>query len=126
MLKLKTTREFNVPDGRGTKSVIIRMITSHISLMDINNVKVEGYYYYINEDEQIVKLSDFGISSLKMWDEITAIENMEESPLADFVSNRNLKSVFFQRLQELTFLQLHAEENANYGTVCEDFIIDND
>lgn len=126
MLKLKTKTEFQVIDGRSIKYVIIRMITSHISLLDINNVKVEGYYYYINEEGQVIKLSDFGANSLKLWDDITALENMPESPLLDFSSNRNLKTVFMQRLKELTFLQLQIEEMDNYGTIASDFIIDND
>lgn len=126
MLKLKTKTEFQVIDGRSIKYVIIRMITSHISLLDINNVKVEGYYYYINEDEQVIKLSDFGTNSLKLWDDITYLENIEDSPLENFSSNRNLKTVFLQRLQELTFLQLNIEETDNYGTLMTDWEVDND
>lgn len=126
MLKLKTKTEFQVAEERGVKSVIIRMITSSISLLDINNVKVEGYYYYINENQEIVKLSDFGVNSLKLWDDITYLENIEDSPLSDFSSNRNLKTVFLQRLQELTFLQLKIEETDNYSTLMTDWEIDND
>lgn len=125
MLKLRTKTAFNVPDGRGVKSVIVRMITSHFSMLDINNVKVEGYYYYLDENQNVVKLSDFGQNSMKLWDDITALENMEGSPLADFASARNLKSVIIQRLTELTFLQLMQEETANYGTVVSDWEVDN-
>lgn len=128
MLKLKTKTEFLVPDGRGTKSVIIRMITSHFSTIDINNVKVEGHYFYLDEAGNTVKIlnSDFGQNSLKLWDDITNLENMENSPLADFSSNRNLKTVLLQRLEELTMLQLMQEAGENWGTVASDWIKDND
>lgn len=123
MLKLKTKIEFLVPDGRGTKSVIVRMIVSHFSLIDINNIKLEGYYYFLDENNNPVKLpnSDFGQNSMKLWDDITALENMENSPLADFTTNRNLKSVLIQRLKEVTMLQLQREAGENYGTVASDW-----
>lgn len=123
MLKLKTKTEFLVPDGRSTKSVIVRMITSHFSMVDINNVKVEGYYYYLDEEGNPIKLpnSDFGQNSMKQWHDITSLENMENSPLANLSSNRNLQTVLLQRLRELTMLQLHQESGENYGTVADDW-----
>lgn len=121
MLKLKTKTEFLVPDGRGTKSVIVRMITSHFSMVDINNVKVEGYYYYLDENNNSIKLpnSDFGQTSMKQWDDIEALENAGIVPV--FTSDKNLKSNLLQRLKELTMLQLQQEAGENYGTVASDW-----
>lgn len=131
MKKLKTNKQFTVPSGRGNVEVVIRMIVSHFSNIDINNVKVEGYYYYLSDENDlnsVVKIpnSDFGQSTLKLWDEITYLENMENSPLADLCSTRNLKDVLFQRVEELIMLQLKKEAGENWGTIETDWIEDND
>lgn len=126
MIKLKTKTPFLVPYGRGTKSVVVRMITSHFSLIDFNNIKVEGYFYYLSDENDInsvVKLpnSDFGQNSMKRWEDIISIENMENSPLSDLISNRNLKTVLMQRLKEVTMIQLIQEGYENYGTQITDW-----
>lgn len=124
MLKLKTKTEFLIPDGRGTKSVIVRMITSHFSMVDINNIKVEGYYYYIDENQNIIKLSDFGQnSSMKQWNDIEELENNSLVPPLD--SDRNLKANILQRLKELTMLQLEQEGLENYGIPFDEWEEDN-
>lgn len=118
MLKLKTKTEFQVPFERGVKSVIVRMITSNFSLIDINNIKVEGYYYFLDENNLVRKLSDFGENSFKQWSEIEQIENAMLGPLE---SNVSLKSNILQRLKELTFMQLQQESGENYGTTASDW-----
>lgn len=130
MLKLKTKTQFNVPDSRGNENmVIIRMIASHCSNLDINNIKIEGYYYYLSDENDInsvVKIpnSEFGQSSMKQWSDITALENMPNSPLVDLCSTRNLLDVFLQRLKELTHLQMIQEAGKNWGTIASDWVED--
>lgn len=121
MLKLKTKTEFQVPHERGMKSVIVRMIISHFSMIDINNIKLEGYYYFLDEEGNIVKLinSDFGQNAMKQWSDIEVLENADIVPV--FESNKNLKSNLLQRLKELTMLQLQQEAGENYGTIASDW-----
>lgn len=122
MLKLRTKTVFSVPDCRSTRNVIVRMIVDRLSFIDINNVKTEGYYYFLEEDGTVVKLSDFGQNSFKQWSDIELLENNDIVP--EFVSTTNLKANILQRLNELTMLQLHQEAGENYGTIASDWEID--
>lgn len=121
MLKLKTKTEFQVPHDRGVKSVIVRMIISHFSMIDINNIKLEGYYYFLDEQGNAVKLpnSDFGQNAMKQWSDIEALENA--NIVSVFESTKNLKSNLLQRLKELTLIQLQQEAGENYGTIVSDW-----
>lgn len=118
MLKLKTKTVFLVPDGRGVKSVIVRLIIDALQ-MDINNIIAKGYYYYI-EDNEVVKLDN--INTLTLWSDVA----LAESVLPVMSSTTSLKADLMERLKQFVLLRLHAEAGTNYGTTDTDFEIDND
>ena len=120
MLKLKTNKTFNVPSGRGAIEVVVRLIVSGLTL-DKNNVKVEGYYYYLNNENQVVKLDSFGASSLIQRE---TLDYLEENVLSQFQSQKNTFSNLFQRIKELTLMQIEQEAPENYGTYAADWIDD--
>jgi predicted transcriptional regulator len=109
MLKLKTTSQFTVPIERGTIQSIVRMSIDNICI-DENNIRVVGYYYRIDENENIIVLSK--IDKLILKEQYEAIE----ANLSELTSNESLFSNFNQRLNELTFILLQMEETTNYGT----------
>jgi len=59
MLKLRTKIVKTVAFGRATKEVIIRFIIDKIEI-DKNNISAKGYYYYLDENNSIVILSQLG------------------------------------------------------------------
>jgi len=120
MLKLKTNKTFNVPSGRGAIEVVVRLIVSGLTF-DKNNVKVEGYYYYLNNENQVVKLDSFGASSLIQRE---TLDYLEENVLSQFQSQKNTFSNLFQRIKELTLMQIEQEAPENYGTYAADWIDD--
>lgn len=114
MLKLKTKTEFEFPTKRGTKSGIIHMTVESLSI-DNNNVIPNGYYYYIDEDGNPVKLDS--ISHLELWDNIS----LAEAEINPMPSTTSLKENLLFRLEQFTFLQLKTEAGQNYGTVYTDW-----
>ena len=118
MLKLKTKTEFKVPTKRGLIFAKVLLIIDKIEL-DNNNIKPTGYYYYLGENNEVVKLDD--IKSLNLWDTILSVEENLLSPLNSSVS---LKSNILQRLYEFTMLQLTTETGENYGTTPDDWEFD--
>lgn len=120
MIKLKTKTEFQVPSARGVKLAIIRMIVDGV-FFDANNITARGYYYYLDENGQVVRLDSLGKSSSKEW---SIVEQVENNFLQDFTNQRNLKNVCIQRLQEFTNMQLTQENGENYGTIASDWEID--
>jgi len=120
MLKLKTKTEFPVANGRNIKNVIVRLIVESLA-MDRNNVIPKGYYYYFDENGQVVLL-DRIVENPILWSDIALIEQ----GLAPLQSATSLYSDLMQRLGQLVNYKLHAEGNTNYGASDEDFEIDND
>lgn len=118
MLKLKTKTSFLVPDGRGVKSVIVRLIIDSLQ-MDINNIIAKGYYYYI-EDDNVIKLDK--IDTLTLWSDV----ELAESVLPVMSSTTSLKADLMERLKQFVLLRLHSEAGTNYGTSDTDFITDLD
>jgi predicted nuclease of restriction endonuclease-like RecB superfamily len=122
MLKLKTDKLFSVPSGRGMIEVIVRLIVSSVSF-DKNNVKVNGYYYYLDSDNNLVKLDGFGADSLIQKENL---DYLEANILSNLQSNKSTFSNILQRIRELTLMQIEQEAPENYGTYAADWIDDND
>ncbi len=126
MLRLRTKTPKTVPAKapvRGTIDVIIHFIVDGV-LMDKNGITTKGYYYYYDQNGNIVKLDDFGPNATKSWDMIIQIENNQIVPALN--SNINLYDNIMQRLEEFTELQQHQETGLNYGIVPEDLEADID
>jgi len=118
MLKLKTKTEFSIPTKRGVITGTVRFIIERLEV-DINNIRAIGYYYYIDENNTVVKLDD--VSSLSQWETVEAVETNLLNPLKDGVS---LKANVLQRLDEFVMLQLTTESGENYGTTPDDWETD--
>jgi hypothetical protein len=115
MKKLKTKTEFSIPTKRGIIKGVVRFIIERLEI-DINNILAIGYYYYIDENNVVVKLDE--VNTLNHWETVTMVENNILNPLADGIS---LKANVLQRLCEFTMLQLTTESGENYGTTPEDW-----
>ena len=119
MITLKTTTKFSVPFGRTCRTEFIYLTIERLEI-DINNVTPIGYYYFIDENEQIQKLDD--VSRVPMlWEQINLAETGEMFPVLN--NNIHLKNNLIQRLIEFTMYKLEQEENTNYGTLASDFVI---
>ena len=115
MIKLKTKTEFLIPTKRGVVTGIVRFIIERLEV-DINNITPIGYYYYIDENNLIVKLDNVGDPT--QWEIVEGVENNLLQPLNSIV---NLKDNVLQRLEEFTMLQLANESGDNYGTTPDDW-----
>lgn len=124
MLKLKTNKEVQLPNDRGTIGAVARLIVDCIS-MNKNHIKAEGYYYYYDENNNVVlpPNSKFGNASLIPKE---TLEYLEANVLANFGNPKDLYLAIKQRLYEITMIQLSQEAYQNYGTVSDDWIIDDD
>lgn len=114
MLKLRTKTAFLVPKGRLQISTIVRLIVDSLTF-DLNNCIVKGYYYYIDENDNVVKLDDF--TTVISW----TIINQTEVYILQPITSPNLYDIIIQRLREFTFLQLEQENGKNYGTQSTDW-----
>jgi len=125
MLKLRTKTEFPVvpPKARTPINVIVRFIIDGI-FMNKNTITPQGYYYYKDEFDRIVKLDGLGSNAPKSWDMIIQIENNGMVPLLN--SNINLYDNVMQRLEEFSELQQQQEIGENYGTTPSDWEADID
>lgn len=120
MLKLKTNKTFIVPSGRGVIEVVVRLIVENIAF-DKNNAKVNGYYYFFDSNNEVVKLDPFGASSLVQKE---TLDYLEENVLSQFESTKSTFSNLKQRLKELTLMQIEQEAPENYGTYAVDWVDD--
>lgn len=116
MLKLKTKTAFTAPTERGTINTVIRLIVDGL-FMDQNNITPQGYYYYYDENGDIITKK---INAMKQWDFV----NAAESSLPVLESNIHLYDNVIQRLTDFTFYQLGVEESLNFGTTASDWEID--
>jgi hypothetical protein len=115
MIQLRTKTVFSIPTKRGIITGVVRFIIDRLEI-DINNIRAIGYYYYIDEDNLVVKLDE--VNTLNQWETVTMIENNILNPLINSVS---LKANLLQRLEEFTMLQLTTESGENYGTTPDDW-----
>lgn len=116
MLKLRTKTQFTVPSKRGTVLTIVRLIIESI-YFDKNNIKVEGYYYYMDTNNEVIKLDSFGANSLLQKGTLDYLEENVLSALSSSNTYQNLK----QRAKELTLIQIDQEAPDNYGTIGNDW-----
>lgn len=126
MLKLRTKTEFAAkakPPLRGVVNVIIRMIVDEVAI-NKNGITPKGYYYYYDENGQIVMLDPIGQKAYQSWDVVIQIENNQMVPALS--SNVNLYDNVMQRLEEFSNLQQELEIGLNYGTTPEDWEADID
>jgi hypothetical protein len=114
MIKLKTKTEFPVFIKRAIANKIIYLTLDSLWI-DTNNVRAQGYYYYIDENNRAVVLDS--VDKLYQWESIEALENS----LPALTSNTSLKSNLLQRLLEFTMYQLSQEEGENYSTSISDW-----
>ena len=114
MITLKTTTQKTIPHGRGTRNEFIYLTIERLEI-DINNVIPIGYYYFIDENESVIKLDDVS-KSPKLWEDVSLAEL---GMLDELGSNVHLKENLIQRLTELTFYQLETEAYSNFGTGAE-------
>lgn len=117
MITYKTTTEFPIPTSRGIKMGIIYLTVERIEI-DINNILPIGYYYYIDEANNIIKIDDI-TKKPKLWIEVIEVE---DNMLPALESN-NLKYNILQRLREFTEIQMILESGENFGTTPEDWEI---
>ena len=82
--------------------------------MDANNVTATGYYYYVNENNDIVKLKD--TSTFMLWETVVSLET-----ILNPINVSSLKEAVLQRVKEFTLLKLTEESGENFGTVIEDW-----
>ena len=122
MLKLKTKTEFTVevPGKREIRSVIVRLIIDGLR-MDVNNVVPSGYYYFIDENNNVIKLDDI-VQNPFLWSDIAQLETV----LPVLESPTSLFTDLMQRLGNFVNYKLHSEGRSNYGTTDTDYEIDND
>jgi hypothetical protein len=122
MLKLKTNKPFNVPTERGVIESVIKLIVENI-FIDKNSIKVSGYYYRLDENNQVIKLSSFGANSTIQKE---TLDYLEENVLPQLGSVKSTFSNLFQRIKEVTLIQIEQEAPENYGTYAADWIDDID
>ncbi len=115
MLKLRTKKEFKIPTKRGVILGIIRFTIERLEV-DINNIIPIGYYYYIDENDLIVKLDN--VKDPTQWE---IVESIEANLLDSLNSAVSLKDNVLQRLEEFTTMQLATESGDNYGTTPDDW-----
>jgi hypothetical protein len=82
--------------------------------MDTNNVTATGYYYYINENNEVVKLKD--TKTFMLWDTVSSIET-----ILNPINVLTLRDAVLQRVREFTLLKLTEESGENFGTTIEDW-----
>jgi hypothetical protein len=79
-------------------------------------VRAIGYYYFLDENNGVVKLDE--VSTLNTWETVESVETNLLNPLNSATS---LKANVLQRLGEFTMLQLTTESGENYGTTPDDW-----
>ena len=92
---------------------VIYLTIQNIS-MDRNNVIATGYYYYITENNDVVKLKD--TNTIMSWESVLSIET-----ILNPINTSSLEEAVSQRLREFTILKLTEESGENFGTVIEDW-----
>lgn len=119
MKKFKTNKEVALYDNRGNLigSYTLRMIINEMKA-DNNGVQTSGFYYYEQDGRQVV-LDSF--TNPYSWDFVQEGEQALQ-PL----SGQNIKDLIMQRISDIAFLQQQIEAGKNWGTLPEDWMIDND
>jgi len=114
MLRLKTKTEKQVPYGRGVTTAIVHLIIDELRV-NRNNATGIGYYYYYNQSNEVVKLSE-----IKTVTEIPLFTEIETNLLAPLESSQNLFPNLKQRLKETTLMNIAQENGESYGITPQD------
>jgi len=91
-------------------------ITVRELILNENDTTAIGFYYYLDNNNQLVKLKDF--QTKLDWNSVQYVEENMLQPL----TTTDLKNTVLQRIQEFTIIQLTQESGENFGTVIEDWI----
>jgi len=84
--------------------------------MDPNNVIASGYYYYINDNNEVVKLKD--TRTTMQWSTVMYVEENMLNP----ITATTLKESVLQRMMDFTLIKLTEESGENFGTVISDWL----
>ena len=90
-------------------------ITVRELIVNENDITANGFYYYLNDNQEIVKLKDF--ATRLNWGTVQYVEEGMLQPL----NTIDLKNAILQRINEFTIIQLTQESGENFGTVIEDW-----
>lgn len=118
MIKINTKKEIEI---RNTTYEVIdsKVITLSVQniIQDRNGVTANGFYYYTNNEGNIVKLKDN--KTYISWQQIEEAEFNSLKPMTDV----NYKEANFERLKEFVVLKLTEESGKNFGILIEDWDI---
>ena len=115
MIRKRTKTEFDVPTKRGAKKAIVRKIINALEFKK-NSVIAKGYYYYIDENKEVIKLDDINKSFPKAH-----LESAEAGLLPDLVATENIYNSVYQRLMEFDAIIMQQESGENFGTTPSDW-----
>lgn len=119
MIKINTKKEIEI---RNTTYEVIdsKVITLSVQniIQDRNGVIANGFYYYTNNEGNIVKLKDN--KTHMSWQQIEEAEFNSLKPMTDV----NYKEANFERLREFVILKLTEESGKNFGILTEDWNLD--
>lgn len=121
MLRLQTKTEKSVPFERGFIMVIVHLIIEQI-VTTANSITATGYYYYFDENGNIVKPPK---GEIKTEMQIALFEQIENNFLGALDSTQNTNQNNLQRLKEMTLMNIDQEQGFSYGIVRTDLIPDN-
>lgn len=118
MITINTKKEIEIRNAtyEVIDSKVVTLSVQNIT-QDRNGVTAVGFYYYIKEDGQIVKLKDN--RTYMSWDQIEEVEFNNLKPMTDV----NYKEASFERLREFVVLKLAEESGKNFGILIEDWDI---
>ena len=117
MLRLRTKTPFDVQkNDRGEKiQVIIRIQIDEVCFRGDKVIAV-GYYYYIDDNGLIIRLSRISSVLLK-----TDLENLEMYVLSPLGDGDSIYNFVIQRIDEVYEYVLTQEAYENYSTVVTDW-----
>ena len=119
MIKISTKKEIEIRNAtyEVIDSKVITLSVQNI-IQDRNGVTANGFYYYTNNDGDIVKLKDN--RTYMSWEQIEEIEFNSLNPMIDI----NYKEANYERLREFVILKLTEESGKNFGILIEDWNLD--
>ena len=118
MITINTKKEIEIRNAtyEVIDSKVVTLSVQNIT-QDRNGVTAVGFYYYIKEDGQIVKLKDN--RTYMSWDQIEEVEFNNLKPMTDVI----YKEASFEILREFFVLKLAEESGKNFGILIEDWDI---
>lgn len=118
MKTFKTKTAINFPFGREIKNSILYYTVEKVSIDANNLIPERGYYYFIDENNNPVIVSETKGT-------VTLISNLEtlEPVLPTLVSQVHFIQNLYQRIQEMFFFQIDIDEQSglSFGTTSDDW-----